>query len=195
MALILIEAPEVEPVTLAEAKLHLRVDNSTDDVLIEALITAARQFLETMARPQLAMITQTWQYIADKWPSSVGLELRPYPLQSVDEISYTDEAGTEATFASSNYLVDTVSEPGRLRLRSSASWPSVTLQELNGLVVEFTAGFGDDGSAVPAPLRQALLLLVAHWYENREIALTTGATASEIPFTVRALMAPWRREV
>lgn len=195
MALILLTAPTIEPVSLAEAKLHLRVDISTDDTLIETLITAARQHLETLCRPRIAMITQTWQYIADCWPSSDTLELRPWPLQSVSSISYTDEDGMTATFSSANYLVDTSSEPGRIRLKSAASWPTVSLRELNGLVIQFVAGWGADGSTVPAPLRQALLLLVAHWYENREIALVTGAMASEIPFTVQALVQPWRREV
>lgn len=195
MALILIDAPTVEPVTVAEAKLHLRVDIATDDTLIGLLITAARQTLELMARPQLAMITQTWKYIADQWPSGDTVELRPWPLQSVASIKYTDDDGVTTTWASTNYLVDTYSEPGRVRLKSDASWPSTTLQELNGLAIQFVAGFGASGSAVPAPLRQAMLILVGHWYENRELALTTGAMASEIPFTVRALMAPWRREV
>lgn len=195
MALIVITPPDVEPVTLAEAKTHLRVDISTDDTLIETLIAVARDYVERTSRPRLALITQTWRYITDEWPKEDMIELRPYPLQRVASISYTNDAGVTVTIPSTDYVVDTSSEPGRLRLKSSVSWPSTTLQVLNGLAIEFDAGFGDSGSDIPPALRQEILLLVAHWYENREIAVTTGAMVASIPFTVQALQAPWRREV
>jgi uncharacterized phiE125 gp8 family phage protein len=195
MALICVTGPAVEPVTLAEARDHMRVDITDDDVLIAGLITAAREHLETICRPQLAMITQTWRYVADGWPASDTLELRPWPLQSVTSVAYTSDAGVTATFASSNYVVDTYSKPGRLRLKSTASWPGTTLQVLNGLVVEFVAGYGNTSAAVPQRLRQALLLLAAHWYENRELAVLTGAMPKQLPFSVDALMQHWRREV
>lgn len=195
MALILVTAPVVEPVTLSEAKTHLRVDVTDDDALITALITTAREHIERHCRPRVAMITQTWRYIADDWPAGDTLELRPYPVQSVTSISYTDADGATATYAASNYLVDTASKPGRLRLKTASTWPSVTLQELNGLTVEFVAGYGDNSLAVPQPLRQAILLLLGHWYENRELSITTGAVPAELPFAVSALMGPWRSEV
>ena len=195
MALICVTEPVVEPVSLVEAKLHMRVEVTEDDALIAGLIMAAREQLESTSRPQLAMLTQTWRYVADAWPSADGLELRPYPLQSVTSIKYTDENGTEATLAANSYQVDTYSEPGRVRLKSSASWPSVTLAALNGLVVEFVAGYGDTPGDLPQRLRQAVLLLVTHWYENREPVLNSGAVPKELPMTVHALMRHWRREV
>lgn len=195
MALICVTGPAVEPVSLDEAKDHLRVDISDDDTLIAGLVTAAREWIERVCRPQLALITQTWRYVADDWPAGDTLALRPWPLQSVSSVSYTSEAGVTATFAASNYVVDTYSAPGRLRLKSTASWPSGTLQELNGLQVTFTAGFGAGGSDVPAQIRQALLMLVAHWYENRETQVITGAVPASVDFAVRALLAPWRREL
>lgn len=195
MALVLITAPTVEPVSLAEAKAHLRVDIADDDALITALITAARSHIEQIARPKLAMITQTWEYIADEWPTEDTLELRPYPLQSVTSIKYTDVDAVEATYSSSYYLVDTYSTPGRLRLKSTASWPTTKLRELNGVVVRFVAGYGAAAGAVPVQLRQAILLLVGHWYENREPVLTTGMMASSLPFAVDALLRNWRAEV
>lgn len=194
MALILVSGPTGEPVTLAEAKAHLRVDIDDDDALIDALITTARLHLESNSRPQVAMMTQTWRFISDHVPAGDTLELRPYPLQAVSAIKTVDTAGADATMSAAGYLVDASSEPGRVRLKSTASWPSGTLRELNGFEVTFTAGYGDDGSDVPEQLRQALLFLVGHWYENREVYLTTNAVASEIPFTVRALWQPWRRE-
>lgn len=195
MMLRLVTAPAAEPVSLAEAKTHCRVDITDDDAYIAALITAARSYLETIARPQLAMITQTWELVLDDWPWGDTVELRPYPLQSVTSVKYTDSAGAETTLSASAYLVDAYGEPGRLRLVSTASWPSVTLRELNGVAIRFVAGFGSAGSAVDMQLRQAILLLVAHWYEIREPVLTTGAQAVDMPFTVMALMQHWRREV
>lgn len=195
MALILITPPTVEPVSLAEAKAHLRVDISDDDTLISSLITTARSHLEDSFRPKAVMINQTWEYIADGWPASDTLELRPRPLQSVTSIKYTDAAGVETTFSSANYLVDTYSRIGRVRLKTASSWPSVTLRELNGLAVRFVAGYGAAGSAVPIQLRQAILLYVGHWYENREPILTTGMMPMPIAKTIDALVANWRSEV
>lgn len=195
MALICTVGPVVEPVTLSEAKEHLRVDIDDDDALITGLITAAREYIETICRPRLALTTQTWQYIADGWPGSDTLELRPYPLQSVASIKYVSDGGVEDIFGSANYVVDASSQPGRLRLKGTSTWPSAPLRELNGLTVEFVAGYGDDGSSVPTPLRQALLLLVGQWYENREPQIVTGAVPASLAFTVQALLAPWRREV
>lgn len=196
MASILITPPDVEPVTLSEAKSHLRVDISTDDTLIGSYISTAREYVEMICRPRVALIAQTWRYIADEWPADDTIELAPYPLQAVSSIKYTNDAGAVTTIGSANYLVDTYSEPGRVRLKSAYSWPSVTLQELNGFAVEFVAGFGDAGSDVPTPLRQAILMLVGHWYENREVMMpTTGPVNKQIEFAVMALCQPWRREV
>lgn len=196
MALICITPPSVDPITLAEAKSHLRVDISTDDTLISSYILAARDYVERICRPRVALLTQTWRYIADEWPKEDTVELRPYPLQSVSSIKYTDDAGVITTLASSNYVVDIYSEPGRVRLKSTSSWPSTTLQVLNGFAIEFVAGFGAAASAVPEPLRQAIRMLVAHWYENREVMMTTtGPVNKQIEFAVMALCSPWRREV
>lgn len=194
MALILVTGPTAEPVTLAEAKLHLRVDIDDDDDLIEALVAAAREYVERLCRPQLALISQTWKLVLDATPGDT-ITLRPYPLQSVSSIKTTSDAGVEATYSASGYQVDTVSEPGRLRLKSGYSWPSTTLQALNGFEVTFVAGFGDDPSDVPQQIRQAVLLLIGHWYENREVQIVTGAVPASLAFTVMALLAPWRREV
>ena len=195
MALICVTGPVVEPVSLDEAKDHLRVDLADDDGLIGGLITAAREYVERICRPRLALVTQTWQWVADDWPASDTLELRPWPLRSVTAIKYTSQAGVTATFASSNYVVDTASAPGRLRLKTTASWPGDPLRELNGLTVEFTAGFGDSGRDVPQQLRQAILMLVGHWYENREPQVMTGAMPASVEFAVNALIGHWRREV
>ena len=191
MALICLEQPVVEPVTVAEAKLHCRIDVDEDDALVAALISTAREHLERISRPRVAMSAQRWLTVLDAWPASARIELRPYPLISVIEVRYTDADGVEVTVAPEGYAVDTYSEPGRLEVLDG--WPGGTLAALNGLQIEYTAGY--DRATLPMALRQATLLLVAHWYEHRELAMTSGAVPKELPFAVAALVAPWRREV
>ena len=195
MALIISSGPTVEPVSLAEAKAHCRVDVSDDDTLLGNLIKAARTHVETVCRPRRALVNETWLWVADAWPASDTIELGVAPLSSVTSVKYTNDAGVEATLAATNYLVDTYSEPGRLRLKSTASWPSVTLRELNGLIVTFVAGYGAAASNVPEPFRQAMLLLIGHWYENREAQIVSGAVPKALEFAVDALLAPWRMDV
>jgi uncharacterized phiE125 gp8 family phage protein len=189
MAFVLITGPTVEPVSTAEAKLHLRVDVADDDALIGALIKAGREFVEQ--RTRRALITQTWDLWMDAWPEDSEIRLMA-PLQSVSYVHTVDSDGGTATWAASNYLVDTVRQPGRIVRKSAASWPSTTLQEVNGVNVRFVAGYGSAGTAVPQPLRQAVLMAVGHWYENREAIATTGAMPKELPLAVDALTWPYR---
>lgn len=193
MALKLATAPASEPVSLSEAKLHCRVDVSADDALITALITAAREEIERASRH--ALITQTWDYYLDEWPDGDELELPVAPLQSVTSVQYTDDAAVTATLSSGAYVVDTASRPGRLKLKSGQSWPTVTLAALNGVVVRFVAGFGSSGSNVDQSLRQAMLLLIGHWYENREAIVSSGAVPKQVPFAVEALCRSYRMRV
>jgi len=184
-----------EPVSLTEAKRALRVDIDDDDALIEFYISAARSYIERICRPMLQMLTKACTYTADTFPDSDTLELTPYPLQSVTAVVYVDSDGVSHTISASDYVVDTVSEPGRIRLKATASWPSATLREVNGFQVNFVAGYGASGASVPHELRQAILLLVGHQYENREPIVVTGAMPKSLEFTVMALLGPWRREV
>lgn len=190
MPLVLVTGPTLEPVSKVEAKLHLRVDVSDDDALIEALIKAARELIEQ--RTRRALITQTWDLWLDKWPDDGIIKLPLPTLQSVTGVYYVSDTGGTATYGTANYLVDTKSEPGRVVLKGTASWPSTTLQEVNGVNVRYVAGYGNAGTAVPQPLRQALLMAVGHWYENREAIVISGAVPKEMPFAVEALTWPYR---
>lgn len=176
--------PASEPVSLTEAKLHLRVEVSDDDALIAALITAAREYVEESARR--ALVTQTWRLSLSGWPGGNSIELSRPPLQSVTSIIYKDSAGASTTWAAANYLVDTDSEPGRVVLAYGASWPSVTLYPSNPIQITYVAGYGA-ASAVPQRLRQAVLLLVGHWYENRESTIS-GTIARDIPLGLDSLI-------
>lgn len=164
-ALKIATAPAEEPISLSEAKLHLRVDISDDDDLITSQIVTARRRAEKIAGR--ALVTQTWDYVLDAFPEGDTLEIPKPPLQSITSIKYYDEDGTEYTVDSGDYYVDTYGEPGRVVLKSSATWPSTTLREANGVIVRFVAGYGD-AEDVPEEFKQAIYLLVGHFYENRE---------------------------
>lgn len=186
MKLILSVAPAEEPVSLAEAKLHLRVDDTADDDLITALIVAARQRFESVTWRSL--ITQTLVLTLDEWPDDNCIKLPRPPLVSVSSVQYTDEDGNTSTFSSSNYLVSTAGEPGAIVLKSNADWPTATLQTVDGVSVTYVAGYGGTED-VPQIIKQALLMLVAHWYENREeIVVAAGFTAAKVPLGAQSII-------
>lgn len=182
------EEPAEEPVSRSEAKLHLRIeeDVTDDDALVDRLITVARVECEKVARR--AFVERTCVAQLDVWPWDGVITLTAPPLVSVEEIRYTDADGNEATVDAAGYWVDTHSEPGRVVLKSSASWPSVTLQEIAGIQIEYTAGYGD-AADVPAGYQQAMLLLIGHLYENREaVVVGQGITMLKLPLAVDALL-------
>lgn len=181
-----ITGPAVEPVTLTEAKLHLRVDHSTDDTLITSLIVAARQYVEDVT--WRALVTQTLEVTLDDWPDGEMLVLPRPPLASVTSVKYVDSDGTETTWAAGNYQVVTQGTPGRLVLAYGVSWPSVTLRAANGITVRYVAGYGL-AAAVPDLLKTAIKLMVGHWYENREATVVAaGTVATELPLAVQSIL-------
>lgn len=156
--------PTAEPVSLADVKLHLRVDSTDEDALILALIAAARRQIE--AETGRALLTQTWELWLDAWPAGDVLEIPLPPLASVSSIKYYDTADTEATLSAATYYVDAKSEPGRVALADGQAWPTTTLRPINGVCVTFVAGWTAQGS-IPTDLLAALKLLTAWLYENR----------------------------
>lgn len=187
MRLVLVTGPTVEPVTVAQQKEHSRVDISEEDDLISAYIAAARRHVENYTRR--ALVTQTWDLYLDAWPTSpVYLPLPP--LQSVTSWKYTDDSAATSTWASSNYLVS-AGTPGRITVVSDATFPTVSLQEADGVVIRFVCGYGDTPHSVPENMRQAVRLLAAHLYEMREPTVT-GTTVASVPLTVEALLYPSR---
>ena len=184
MAIKVITPPALEPVTLGEARLHCRVDVEDDDDLLLRLIMAARQYAEQ--REWRAYLTQTLELYLDCWPVRTEIWLPRPPLQSITSVKYYDEDDVEYTLASTAYLVDSVSQPGRLVLRSGQSWPSATLRPANAIVIRFVAGWASLGE-LPLRIRQAMLLLIGHWYENREASIS-GAVSRPLEFAVDALL-------
>jgi uncharacterized phiE125 gp8 family phage protein len=191
MSLKLYSGPAGEPVLLSEAKQHLRVDISTDDTYIEALIKVARETCETITRR--ALISQTWDMVLDEFPALDWISFPFPPLQSVTSVSYTTLAGVTSTVSSSTYVVDTYSEPGRLRLKSGYAWPGDSLKELAGVTIRFVCGYGLIRTSVPESIRQAMLLLIGHYYENREqVVIGQGVSIQKLPQGFEALLWPYR---
>lgn len=179
----LVTAPAEEPLTLAEAKLHLRVTASDEDARITSLITSARQRCE--AQLKRAFITQTWDWTFTGWPG--GVLRMPLPrLQSITSITYLDSDGASQTLATSVYKARAGS-PGWIILKSNQSWPSL-LDELDNVIVRFVAGYGG-ASAVPDCVKDAMYLLIGSGYEHRE-HYVVGTIAGELQGAIDDLLAP-----
>jgi uncharacterized phiE125 gp8 family phage protein len=200
------EAPLAEPISLAEAKSWLHVDSTDEDVLITALIEAARTHVENFTRR--ALITQEFEHSLDAFPNSSrwnGYKYRETrggfvcgreialpnpPLQTVESIQYYDTNGTLQTFASSNYRVDAIAQPGRIVLDDNSDWPDVD-ERPNAVTIAYTAGYGTP-SEVPSTLRVAMRFLISHWFQNR-VHVNIGNIVNEIPDTVETLL--WQHRI
>jgi uncharacterized phiE125 gp8 family phage protein len=183
MSLQLVSPPALEPVTLDEAKAHLKIDTTDDDALIGTLITGARARAEW--HTGRAFITQSWTFALDAWPCGEPVEIPLPPLQAVASITTYALNDAATVLDPSLYQVDAASSPARIALKQGATLP-VNLRAMNAIVIAFTAGYGDAESDVPAQIRDAILELVANAYANR------GDTSGELPLDALALLAPYR---
>lgn len=187
MTAALITGPALEPVSLAEAKAHLKVDTNDDDAAITAAIVAARSHVETATRRVL--MDQTWRIYLDAWPRQRIVELPVAPLISVDGVTVYDASGAPQVVSTDSYEADVVSVPPRLVMVTGA--PTVAGPAINGIEIDVTAGYGAASTDVPAPLRHAITMLVAHWYENRG-AVGDDRLGDLAPLGFEALIAPFR---
>ena len=194
MRLELVTPPAVEPVTLAEAKEHLRVSTAADDALITRLIKAARRAVEAYTRQRL--VTQTWRLYFDRFPCGysgsgpqTGALVLPdvTPVSAIASVKYIDEAGALQTLLAAKYqLVPGL--PARVYPAYGESWPTIR-GDRDGVRVEVTSGFGG-AVAVPEDIIQALLLILGHLYEHRERVMV-GTIVAEIPFSADSLLSPY----
>lgn len=219
--LTLTSPPAVEPVSLDEAKLQCRIDSDLydDDDLVSALITAARQYVEEVCGR--ALITQTWRLALPGFPGATGvlgvpvygvdplalpgtpvagsvafryaLRLTRGIVKSITSVTYVDGTGTTQTLDPASYILSADQWEATLTPAPGTMWP-VTLVHPEGAVITYVAGYGDDATSVPQPIRAAIKLLVGHLYENRESVIVSASRAvvAEVPFTVDALLAPYR---
>lgn len=186
MNLNLIQDSAVEPLSIREAKTHLRVfDDQTDEEIL-SLIKAARQYIETYC--SISLIEKTWELSFDVFSNCIEI---PEPnLIEVVDIKYLDSGDNEQTLDESVYRLDKRSKPARIFEARGESWPD-TLDFPNAVRVTFTAGFGASSDDVPMPIKQAIKLLIGHWNENGG-AMIIGVSAGEMAFSVDALLAPYK---
>ena len=170
----LLAGPAIEPVTLSETKLFLRLDDNAEDGFVSTLITAARLHVEgTTGR---AMISQSWRVICDNWPANRAISLPVAPLISVSTINVYDDGGTPTALNLAQFQPETKTSPARIIIPSTiVGLPNMRAH--NGIEIDYVAGFGPAISDVPADLRQALLSLVGYWFEHRDAVVIAGSGA------------------
>lgn len=181
-------APAVEPVTLAEAKAHLRVDDTNSDTEITAMIRAAREWVETYL--DRSLVHTQWRATYDTFPWEFELPRPPMASSGTTTavtVTYTLETGSTATLDATTYRVDRDDTPGVIRTVYSGTWPG-HLADQNAISVTWWGGYGSDGTSVPQTIRSAMLMLISHLYENRVATVSTGAVPQDVPFGVKALL-------
>jgi uncharacterized phiE125 gp8 family phage protein len=197
-----IQAPTAEPVTIDLARQHCRIDAGYDDALIALYLTSAR--LEAEAYLNRALFTQKLQYAITwappptatplvpqtlivfplNWPPLVKrpIELPRAPAVSVEQITW-GALGDMTVADPDDYDVNLAVEPGYVAVKPQLL-PRIPQQSM---IIDYTAGYADhDPAAVPMPIRMAILVGVAHYYENR------GDVSAEMPPAFRRLLDPYR---
>jgi uncharacterized phiE125 gp8 family phage protein len=192
---VLTAAPQAEPISLAEARLHLRIDddNTADDALIQVLITAAREQAEHETGRR--MITQTREMTLDAFPAggeSIQLHADCVKAQSIESITYLDTAGVWQTFNAASYALDPHTLPGYVFEAAGAAWPAGVSDSANAVRIKVVCGYGNAGSDVPQALRQWMLLQIGAMYAQRE-TFALGVPVAELPGRfVDRLLDPYR---
>lgn len=181
----LLAGPAEEPVSLAEAKAFLKVDDTAEDALITTLIAAARLHVEGVTGR--ALLAQSWRVVLDDWPADRQLKLPVTPFMAVTEITAYDDAGVGHDIPLAQFL----SEPDRLLLPGTVSGMPM-LRERQGIEIDYVAGYGTEPEDVPADIRQALLALVAYWHEHRDAVIVAGS-GSVVPSGFDRLVAGYKR--
>lgn len=155
----LITAPTVEPLSILDLRDHLRLPSGgSEDAMLARWLTSARTLVEQATGR--ALITQTWEYVLDRWPAGGVLEVPLPPLVSVTSITTYTSRHVAATMPTADYWVDSWNQPGRVALNDGAAWPT-DLRAIAGIVIRYQCGYGASGDAVPTPLRDAILATVA----------------------------------
>lgn len=170
--LVLVTPPAFEPVTLDEAKLHLKQDGTTaDDALITELVVAAREACERLQ--DRSYVTQVWDLFLDEFPRPYAgrqqpIELPRAPVQTVTSVKYTPLGGAQVTMVAGTDYVASLKDQreGKVWPKAGTWWPQDVLETADAVVVRYDAGFGL-AAAVPARIKQLVKRVVAHWYYNR----------------------------
>lgn len=199
MTFTIVVPPTIEPITLEEARMHLRLtaDSNNDsppiyshpeDLLVLSLISAARDYCEQNLMRSLAL--QTVETVLDDFPAG-AIELSGSPITQIVSIVYIDPDSNEQTLASSAYTLDNAQEPGRVL--PVDTWPK-TAGTTNAVHIRYETGYSSDSpnlNPIPPSIRQAMLLLIGHWYENRE-AVNIGNITTTLDLAVKSLLKPYQ---
>lgn len=178
-ATIVVTDSVVEPILLAEAKEHLRVTIDDDDADITRRIKGARMRIEDILSRSL--IEKTLRLTLDAFPlDGCPIKIGLGPVLTIVSVKYIDVNGDEQTWLATNYQINIGTRPAFLKPVSGGFWPSTQVDTFAAVKVEYTAGFGDSGSAVDEQYKDALKLILGHSYENREEVIV-GPGAFEIP--------------
>ena len=178
--------PGAEPLTLAEVKAHMRLDGSAEDALLVSLIQTARDYLERQTG--LCLITQHWRLYLDVWPEDGVIQIAKGPVQTIETIQLFDGDGHSVDLSSLDRLLDGQARPARLWLRN----PPSPGQAMNGIEIDFTAGFGESGADIPDTLNGARLIHVAHLFAFRGVVSAADQPAG-VPAGYDRLIAPFCR--
>ncbi|MCP8897030.1 head-tail connector protein [Shinella daejeonensis] len=177
--------PAAEPVTLAEAKAHLRLDGSDEDLLLTVLLAAARIHLES--ETGLCLIVRPFRLYLDGWPEGRVIQIARGPVQTIESVTVYDAVGMPLEVDAAGYVLDGAARPARLVLPQTP----VAERAVNGIEIDFTAGFGESGADVPDTLKRALLLHVAAMYELRGVVAVEHQPGA-VPQGYDRLIAPYR---
>lgn len=184
-----------EPLTTTEVRKHVR-GSTEDNTLIDMQTSAARQYCENFTHR--SFLVQEFRYSLERWPWNDGsftgrneIQLpRPVNASSTSKplvVSFREEGNsTFTTLASTLYIVDIESEPGNIALKFGASWPTGALESGQSVRVDFWSG-STAVAGVDESLKQSILLLAGHWYENRE-SVVTGTVSTRVQETLNALL-------
>lgn len=173
-------APTVEPITVADLKLHCRIDNDDEDDLLESLIKTARTYVEQ--RTKRTLLQTTYELYLDWFPAEIVLPLPP--VSSLTSITYYDTGGSSQTLSSSVYTLDSKQDPAVIVEAYGQSWPA-TRDIPNAITVTYVAGYGAAATSVPDALKRAVAMYAAHLYENRE---PVGDAGTVIPLAIDSLI-------
>lgn len=185
MAAMLLSAPALEPLTVAEAKSYLRVETGDDDAVIASLIAAARSHVEAITRR--ALIAQTWRTVLDAWPPDGRLRLRSGPLRALIAARVFDADGNEASIDPATFVLDKAAD-----VIAAPAWALPQPgRAVAGIEFDIQLGYGAAAADVPDALRHAIRVLTAHWYDNRgQVAI--GQSVPMMPAAVTAILNSFR---
>lgn len=177
-------APPITAVSLAEAKDHLRVDGTDDDAYITTLINVATEAVQNYTRLQL--MDATFQMFLDSFPACIDLYISP--VKDITHVKYYDADNVLQTLSADDYDVDYKDSPGKIYPAANKSWPTIYNRK-NAVEIQFNAG-ETLAANVPDAIKQAMLLIIGHYYENRLDVVNT--LNRELPKGSEYLLNPYK---